>query len=62
MTTNNPNGHLAASHIEVEPTFRQRVAHELAEAFGAAGEIDWAAVQSKFQSACGRSRIRVSCH
>ena len=48
MTTNNPNGHLAASHIEVEPTFRQRVAHELAEAFGAAGEIDWAAVQANF--------------
>ena len=41
MTTDNQNGHLPATPIEVEPTDRQRAAHELVEAFGIAGEIDW---------------------
>ena len=37
MTTNEHNGHLPATPIDVEPTGRQRAAHELAAAFGAAG-------------------------
>ena len=49
MTTDNPNGHLAASRIEVEPTDRQRAAHELAEAFGVAGGVDWTTVQSSLR-------------
>ena len=48
MTTNNPNGHLSASRIEVEPTFLQQAAHNLAEAFSAEGGIDWAAVEVNF--------------
>ena len=53
MTTNEQNGHLAASRIEVEPTDRQRAAHELAEAFGAAVEIDWTAVETNFRVLAG---------
>ena len=49
MTTNEQNGHLVASRIEVEPTDRQRAAHELVEAFGIAGEIDWTAVEANFR-------------
>ena len=49
MTTNEQNGHLAASRIEVEPTDRQRAAHKLVEAFGIAGEIDWTAVEANFR-------------
>ena len=48
MTTNNPNGHLAASRIEVEPTVLQQAAHNLAEAFSAQGGIDWVAVEVNF--------------
>ena len=33
MTTNDHNGHLPATPIEVEPTDQQRAAHELAAAF-----------------------------
>ena len=49
MTTNEQNGHLMASRIEVEPTDRQRAAHKLLEAFGIAGEIDWTAVEANFR-------------
>ena len=49
MTTNEHNGHLPATPIDVEPTGRQRAAHELAAAFGTAGEIDWAAVEANFR-------------
>ena len=49
MTTNEQNGHLVASRIEVEPTDRQRAAHKLVEAFGIAGEIDWTAVEANFR-------------
>ena len=48
MTTSNPNGHLAASRIEVEPTSLQQAAHNLAEAFDAKGGVDWAAVEDNF--------------
>ena len=57
MTTNEQNGHLAASRIEVEPTDYQRAAHALAEAFGAAGKIDWTAVDANFRVLCGRNRL-----
>ena len=46
MTTNDYNGHLPATPIEVEPTDQQRAAHELAAAFGAAGEVDWAQAEA----------------
>lgn len=49
MTTDSTNGHLAANRIEIEPTDRQRAAHELAEAFVAAGGVDWAAVESSLR-------------
>ena len=49
MTTNEHNGHLPATPIDVEPTGRQRAAHELAAAFGTAGEIDWAAAEANFR-------------
>ena len=49
MTTNEHNGHLPATPIDVEPTGRQRAAHELVEAFGIAGEIDWTAVEANFR-------------
>ena len=49
MTTNDQNGHLPATPIDVEPTNRQRAAHELVEAFGIAGEIDWTAVEANFR-------------
>ena len=50
MTTNDQNGHLPATPIDVEPTARQRAAHELTAAFGAAGEVDWAAVEANFRT------------
>lgn len=50
MTTNDQNGHLPASPIDVEPTDRQRAAHELAASFGAAGSIDWALVEANFRT------------
>ena len=50
MTTNDQNGHLPATPIDVEPTDRQRAAHELAAAFGAAGEIDWAQAEANFRA------------
>ena len=50
MTTNDQNGHLPATPIDVEPTDRQRAAHELAAAFGAAGEVDWTAVDANFRA------------
>ena len=46
MTTNEHNGHLPATRIDVEPTDRQRAAHELAAALDAPGGADWAAVDS----------------
>ena len=49
MTTNDQNGHLPATPIDVEPTDRQRAAHELSAAFGAAGEIDWAQAEANFR-------------
>ena len=49
MTTGSTNGHLAANRIEVEPTDRQRAAHDLANAFVTAGEVDWAAVESSLR-------------
>ena len=50
MTTNDQNGHLPATPIDVEPTDRQRAAHELAAAFGASGEIDWAQAEANFRA------------
>ena len=50
MTTDNQNGHLPATPIEVEPTDRQRAAHELAAAFSAAGEIDWTQADASFRA------------
>ena len=49
MTTDNQNGHLAASRIEVEPTALQRAAHELTEAFGTPDEIDWTSAEANFR-------------
>jgi len=49
MTTENTNGHLAASRIEVEPTILQRAAHGLAEAFSTGGEVDWALAEANFR-------------
>ena len=48
MTTNGHSGDLAASRIEVEPSERQRAAHELATAFGTSGSVDWALVEASF--------------
>ena len=52
MTTNDQNGHLPATPIDVEPTDRQRAAHELAAAFGRCrrGRLDGG--RRKLQSAC----------
>ena len=50
MTTNDHNGHLPATPIEVEPTDQQRAAHELAAAFSAAGEVDWAHAEANFSA------------
>ena len=50
MTTNGHSGDLAATHIEVEPTERQRAANDLAAAFGAAGDVDWAQVEANFRA------------
>ena len=50
MTTNGHSGDLAASRIEVEPTERQRAANDLAAAFGAAGDVDWAQVEANFRA------------
>ncbi len=49
MTTDNQNGHLAASRIEVEPTALQRAAHELTEAFETPDKIDWTAAEANFR-------------
>ena len=50
MTTNDHNGHLPATPIDVEPTIRQLAAHELAAAFGAAGEVDWDLAEANFRA------------
>lgn len=47
--TNNYNGHLPASQIYIEPTDRQRAAHELAAALHAVGHTDWSAVKTRFR-------------
>ena len=49
MMTDSTNGHLAANRIEVEPTDRQRAAHELAEAFVAAGGVNWSTVETSLR-------------
>lgn len=46
MTTNEHNGHLPASRIDVEPTERQRAAHALAAALNSPAGADWAAVDA----------------
>ena len=53
MTTDNQNGHLPATPIEIEPTDRQRAAHELATAFSATGEIDWTHADESFRALVG---------
>ncbi len=50
MTTNGHSGDLAAGRIEVEPTDRQRAAYDLAAAFGAAGDVDWAQAEANFKA------------
>ena len=62
MTTDNKNGHLAASRIEVEPTVIQKAAHELTQAFGSQGEIDWTVAEANFQSVNGFCWLRVSVY
>ena len=49
MTTNDQNGHLPATPIDMEPSDRQRASTELVAAFDAVGEIDWTAVESNFR-------------
>ena len=53
MTTNDHNGHLAASRIDVEPTELQRAAYALAEAFRSPDGIDWASVEANFKALTG---------
>ena len=55
MTTNEHNGHLAASRIEVEPTELQRAGYALAEAFGSPDGVDWVSVESSFSALTGAS-------
>ena len=50
MTTNDHNGHLPATPIDVEPTVRQQAAHQLAAAFNAAEKIDWDLVEANFRT------------
>ena len=50
MTTNDHNGHLPATPIDVEPTVRQLAAHELLAAFNDAGKIDWDLVGANFRT------------
>ena len=50
MTTNNRNGHLPATPIDVEPTASQRAAHELVTALAASNEIDWSLAESSFRA------------
>jgi len=50
MTTNEHNGHLPATPIDVEPTVRQLAAHELLAAFNDAGKIDWDLVEANFRT------------
>ena len=50
MTTNGHSGDLAAGRIEVEPTERQRAAHDLAAAFGDTGDVDWAQAEANFKA------------
>ena len=53
MTTNDHNGHLAASRIDVEPTELQRAAYALAEAFRSPDGIDWTSVEANFKALTG---------
>ena len=53
MTTDSENGYLPATPMEIEPTDRQRAAHELAAAFSAAGEIDWTHADESFRALVG---------
>ena len=53
MTTDDQNGHLPATPIEIEPTDRQRAAHELAAAFNAGGAIDWTQADESFRALVG---------
>ena len=50
MTTNEHNGHLPATPIDVEPTIRQLAAHELAVAFNDEGKIDWDIIETNFRT------------
>ena len=50
MTTNDHNGHLPATPIDVEPTIRQLAAHELLAALSDAGKIDWDLVEANFRT------------
>ena len=50
MTTNGHSGDLAATHIEIEPTDRQRAANNLAAAFGDTGGVDWARAEASFKA------------
>ena len=50
MTTNGHSGDLAASRIHIDPTDRQRAANDLAAAFNAAGDIDWAQADAQFKA------------
>ena len=50
MTTNDHNGHLPATPIDVEPTVRQLAAHELLAALSDAGKIDWDLVEANYRT------------
>ena len=50
MTTDNQNGQLPAGPLEMEPTTRQRAAHELAAVLNSDGTIDWAQVEANLQA------------
>ena len=53
MTTNGYSGDLAASHIEVEPTERQRAANDLVGAFNTPEGVDWTQAEASFSAIKG---------
>ena len=50
MTTNDHNGHLPATPIDVEPTVRQMAAHELLTAFNDVAKIDWDIIETNYRT------------
>jgi Mrp family chromosome partitioning ATPase len=50
MTTNDHNGHLPATPIDVEPTIRQMAAHELLAALNDPEKIDWDLVEANYRT------------